>query len=76
MPHEMASVIKWPIWYVYFKLILYSKLGGFVVTILNKRLLAILFIEKSSTRTTLNCLNMALDVCYVTDVIIKISKET
>ena len=34
MPHKMARLTKWPISYIYLKLILYfKKLGGFVVTI-------------------------------------------
>ena len=30
MPHEMASLTKWPITYFYLKLILFSKLGVLV----------------------------------------------
>ena len=43
--HAHFPIFAWPILYIYWKLILCSKLGGFVINIWNKRLRAILPIE-------------------------------
>ena len=46
--HAHFPIFAWPILFIYWKLILCSKLGGFVINIWNKRLRAILPIEDNS----------------------------
>ena len=61
-PHEMASLTKWPILCIYLKLIFSTKLGGFVVTIWKRSLLAILPIQGSLARATLSWINLTVYV--------------